>query len=51
MAFEIQVAELKVLPSKAKLISVTNSDIVEGHVETPDVAQSLVARLSEETSH
>ena len=30
---------------------ITNLDIVEGHVDTPDVAQSLVARLSEETSH
>jgi len=30
---------------------ISNLDIVEGHVDTPDVAQSLVARLSEETSH
>ena len=30
---------------------ITNSEIVDGQVDTPEVAQSLVAKLGEETSH
>jgi len=30
---------------------ITNTEIVEGHVDTPATAQPLVAKLSEGTSH
>jgi len=52
--FGLEGAPLKADDSSNKALygkSITNSEIVEGHLDTPATAQPLVAKLSEGTSH